>query len=437
MKLLDSQIEDAAKIAAASDLPNFSKAGTGKTHTALEAVRLLGSPRVLVLCPKIALSMWAEEAATFLGAKPQVIRSSSTPVSVSADVVVTTYDIAAKLVGALSERFGGEKAVLVNDESHYVNNPPAKRTKAVFGSRCDLQDGLAQHFAQVWNLTGTPMTGYADDMFTQAAVLHPEVFAAYGVGTLAEFENHFTFKRKKQYHPQMQPVWKIAGNSNEAFLHRLIYKELGAIRRMEAPGLPEIRHRDLAVEIKLTKEVATALKGMTSAQIVAQLNDPKSVVAKVWHTVGLLKVAEVVPYAGECAKAGPILLGVWHRDVASMYDVGLSAMGLRVAQVNGDTGNDNEAIRGAFNNGEIDVLVGQMAAMGVSWNLQKASAHVIIAEEYPSPSVIEQFYKRVYRYGQKNPVQVDQITSSAPVDVALRAVRERKAKSNDKINDGA
>lgn len=366
MRLLDSQIEDAAKMASAQDLPNFSKAGTGKTHTALAAIVRLGSPRVLIHCPKIALTMWAEEAATFMGAKTQVIRASSVIPDKSADVIITTYDVGAKINGNLVESFAGEKAVLVNDESHYVNNPPAKRTQAIFGQRCDLVGGLASYFDQVWNMTGTPMTGYSDDMFTQVAILHPEVFGKYNVDTLKKFEDYFTFKKQKQYNPRMPPTWKIAGNRNEGFLSRMIYQEVGAIRRMEAPGLPDVRHRDLTVDVTLTKELSTALKGMTAQQIVAQLNDPDSIVAKVWHIVGVMKVPEVVPYLGESAKAGPVLLGIWHRDVAGLYEVELMKLGLKVAQVNGSTGATNEAVRDEFNKGGIDVLIGQMAAMGVS-----------------------------------------------------------------------
>lgn len=434
VKLLPEQIEDAQKMASAADLPNFSKAGTGKTLTALEAFRLTGLKRGLVSCPKIALAMWGEEIENYLGASVQVLRSGQSPFK-GTDFLVTTYDIAANIKGKIIEEFHGEQAVLINDESHAINNPPAKRTKAFFGDKTDLVGSIAEHFQQVWNMTGTPMTGYADDMFTQAALLHPEVFSTVNAETYSKFEKLFTFKKLKQYHPRMQPAWKIAGNINEGRLHTLIYKELGAIRRMEAPGLPAIRHRDLSVDIKLTGEVVRALKGMTTAQIVQQINDDNSLVAKVWHTIGLAKVPEAVPYVGESAKVGPVLLGIWHRDVGDLYQNMLEEHGFKVAQVNGSTRDAaKEHIRTAFNNGLIDVLVGQMAAMGVSWNLQKAAAHVIIGEEHPSPSVIEQFYKRVYRYGQKNPVQVDYITSDTKIDDALRSVRERKAASNDKIN---
>ena len=434
MKLLPEQIEDAARMANSADLPNFSKAGTGKTYTALEAFRLTGSSRAVVLCPKIALTMWGEEAEKMLGATAQVIRSSKTLIS-NADVVVTTYDIAASMKGAFIETFHGAKAVMINDESHAVNGVTAKRTKAVFGEKLDLAGGIAEQFEQVWNMSGTPMTGYADGMFTQAAILHQEIFGQYDAETYAKFEKMFTFKRQKQYHKSMQPVWKISGNQKEGFLNRLVYQELKAIRRLEAPGLPAARHRDLPVSIRLTADVRKALSGMTPEAIAGALSDPESMVAKVWHMVGLLKVTEALPYLGELAKQTPVLLGVWHRDVGAMYQEELIRMGLRCAQVNGSTSErDKDKTQKAFNEGFLDVLIGQMGAMGVSWNLQKASSNVVIAEEYPSATVIEQFFKRVYRYGQKNPVQIDYITSDTQIDTALRGVRERKAAGNELIN---
>jgi SNF2 family DNA or RNA helicase len=108
---------------------------------------------------------------------------------------------------------------------------------------------------------------------------------------------------------------------------------------------------------------------------------------------------------------------------------------LEVVQVNGSTkDSDKDHIRKAFNAGLIDVLIGQMQAMGVSWNIQKASSHVVIAEEHPSPSTIEQFYKRVFRYGQENPVQLDFVTADVSIDEILRGVRLRKKASDLKIN---
>lgn len=378
--------------------------------------------------------MWGEEIQKYLGMSVQVIRSSTNAI-VGTDAIVTTYDLATAIKGKLIETYHGEKAVLINDESHNINGTTAKRTKAVFGEVLDLKGGIAEQFDQVWNLTGTPMTAYADGMYTQAAILHPEVFGAYKAATYLQFEKMFTYRKQKQYNKTMQPVWKISGNINEGFLNRVVYKELGAIRRVDTAGLPPVRHRDLDVPIKLTAEVRKALNGMKAEQVASLINDPESMIAKVWHTIGLLKVADTLPYLGECAKVGPVLVGIWHRDVGQAYYDGLTAHGFRAAQVNGSTkDNDKEKIRDDFNSGRLDVLIGQMGAMGVSWNLQQASSHVVITEEYPSATVVEQFYKRVARLGQTQSVQVDYIGSDTLIDTALRSVRLRKAKSNEAIN---
>jgi hypothetical protein len=434
MKLLAEQEEDSSRMASEADLPNFSKAGTGKTYTALEAIRKAGIQRSLVLCPKIALEMWSEEAEGYLGMSTQVIRAGSTALQ-NVDMHITTYDLAVPLKAKLIETYVGAGAALINDESHYINGPDAKRTKNVFGEQLDLAGGIAERFAQVWNLTGTPMTAYANGMFTQAAVLHPEIFAPVNAETYSKFERMFTFKKQKQFHPRMMPEWKISGNVHEGLLNKLVYLDLKAIRRMEAKGLPPLRERDFIVKIALSPVTRKQLASMTMEQVMQQINDPNSIVAKLWHMVGLLKVPETLPYVGESAKQSPIMLGVWHRDVGQAYYEGLRKMGLEVVQVNGSTkDSDKDHIRKAFNAGLIDVLIGQMQAMGVSWNIQKASSHVVIAEEHPSPSTIEQFYKRVFRYGQENPVQLDFVTADVSIDEILRGVRLRKKASDLKIN---
>lgn len=436
MKLTREQEEDAVRMATEPDLPNFSKAGTGKTHTALRALDLFDPRQSLILCPPIAVNWWAEQAREFLGADAKVLTSGDS--KIGGDITVTTYDIARNAAVRLYDHF--REGALVLDESQYVRNPEAKRTQAVFGKRADGIGGLVSRFDTAWCLTGTPIEGYANDMWTQAGVLHPEVWDKYGIQTYDQFVRKFTYKQKKQFNPRMQPVWKISGNTNEGLLNRIVYNELGAIRRQEAPGLPALRLRTMHVGIKLTKEVRDAMKGLSAADIHEQLlnndsADDEVIMAKIWKVIGLAKVPEIVPYCGDLVKSGPILLGCWHRDVMNEYYKEFQKMGLRVRQVHGGTPSTaRDPIRKKFNNGDIDILIGQMRAMGVSWNLQEACTNVIIAEAHPSPSIIEQFYKRVYRFGQKRPCQVDIMVSKTPVDMALDNVALRKEDSNDKIN---
>lgn len=431
IKLSPDQIEDAMRMATTPDLPNFSKAGTGKTHTALEAIRLTGFKRNLIIAPPIAINWWVEQAREFLGADARAMKSGSSPLV--GDILVTTYGIAANARARLYEEFDGGS--LTVDESHFVASVDAKRTQTIYGNAIDLAGGLAERFDTVWNMSGNPKQNHANDYYTQVGVLHPDELAKYGIHNYDEFCRKFTYKQERQYHPRMRPVWKIVGSSNEALLRRIIYKEIGAIRRTSSEGMPKLRYRELRVSATIPREVRRELKGLTSSEIIAKFNDPDSIVAKAWHVAGLSKVPEVVPYIGDSVKDSPVLVGCWHRDVMDEYEEHLTKMGLRVVQVHGDTpANQLDGIRKQFNNGEIDALIGQMRKMGVSWNIQEASNHVIITEEYPSPAVIEQFYGRVYRRGQQRDCTVDVILCDGfEVDEALNGVRKRKEESDRKI----
>jgi SNF2 family DNA or RNA helicase len=433
MQLTEQQIADAIYMANNPDVPNFSKAGTGKTHTTLRAIEIFDKGPTLIVGPVIAVDWWAEQAKEFLGADVQVLTSGDTKLRGGADVYVTTFGVARNTAHYLYEFF--DNGALVVDESHNVRNPEAKQTQAIFGKRADGRGGLVSCFDTVWCLTGTPIEGYANDMWTQAGVLHPSVFDRYSIRTYDDFCRTFTYRKQKQFHPRMQPVWKISGNTNEALLHRIVYDEIGALRRQEAPGLPALRMRRLHVPVRLSADVRKAMRGKTDEQIVHAMNDPDSPISNAWRAVGVAKVDEVVHYSGELLRDGPLLLGAWHHDVMDAYVDKFKAMGKEVVKVSGKTPDRQKAvIRKAFNAGNIDVLVGQMKAMGTSWNIQEACSNVIIAETVPSPAIVEQFYKRVYRFGQKRPCQVDIVLSNTPVDESLDGVRLRKQASDERIN---
>jgi SNF2 family DNA or RNA helicase len=127
-----------------------------------------------------------------------------------------------------------------------------------------------------------------------------------------------------------------------------------------------------------------------------------------------------------------VLIGVWHSSVGQAYQDELTKAGLKVHRVYGATSDDDrQRTKDLFNAGDIDVIVGQMQAMGVSWNLQQSSHRVIIAQDHFSPSVIEQFYKRVYRKGQTKHTHLDYLTSDHPLDRVIERLRKARQKSQD------
>lgn len=447
MKLMKIQIEDSTRMASEGDLPNYSKAGTGKTLTTLEAFKKAGHQRALILGPIISLKMWKEEFELWNGGKAQIIRPGSTTVDKDADAVIISYDMAAgSMRSYLYSMFntlnkGNSTGALILDEAHYARTRTTKRSAAIFGNKTDGAGGLMEVFDQVWSLTGNPIYRHADDLWGQLVALFPEVFEHYKILDYNDFVRNFCVTQMKKYNKRMAPKQVIVRSANEQALHHILYNVIKAIRRLDAPDLPELVSRNYYPNLGLIPHHYAALVDkLTEEQIVKSLVSPDKddELQKGWQIVSLAKVPDVSAYVADGALDSPVLVGVWHDAVGEAYYQELTERhNLRVARVYGATpALKREQIRDQFNAGDLDVIVGQMAAMGVSWNLQKAASRVVVAQDHYSPAVIEQFYKRVYRTGQKSKVLLDIMTSDHPIDNAVRNIRERKAVSHDKILDG-
>lgn len=446
MKLLDIQMEDAQKMANGQDLPNFSKAGTGKTLSTLEAFRLKGHSAGLVQGPLTSLYMWKENIEEHLGATAQILHGSKRAIKGNPDFLITTYDTASSSLSPMLKRWFNQHSggtALINDESHYVRSVTAKRAKTTWGHHFDGVGGLCEDFDDVWNLSGNPMWGHANDLWAQLRPLYPELFAHYRSLEYEDFVGNFCVQKLRKYHPNMAPKMAIVGSTNEIMLNRLLYRDIGAIRREEAPGLPPLRERVLRVPIKgVPKEYAAFFKNKSHDQISAMLSgdsasdDDETLLHEAWKAVSLAKIPQLGDYVAEATRDCPVLLGVWHTDVGAEWVKLLEEKHkLRVGRIYGAVPlKQREAVKNKFNNGDLDVIVGQMSAMKESWNLQAASNHVIIAQSNPSPGTVEQFFKRVYRYGQNNAVQLDHALADHEVDDMLYEIMRSKEKSAERVH---
>ena len=160
------QKEDARKLQRQQAHACFSAVGTGKTLTALHAIKLdqmksKTGPHdhgpTLIVCPPIAGSMWLEEAVDYLGGKAHLVRSSDEPLQEDTDIVITSYNLASMMKKQLWENPGGAFRTVVLDEAHNLKNPEAARTKAIYGPHCTLKRGICAGAHRVYPLTGTPI----------------------------------------------------------------------------------------------------------------------------------------------------------------------------------------------------------------------------------------------------------------------------------------
>ena len=153
--------------------------GLGKTIEALATLEADGAFPAIVVTPASLKLNWLREIKTWLPERRAVSISGRSPASLGdAEIVVCNYEI----VGAQLEVLAELRArALILDESHYVKNPWAARTRAVL----ELADRLGPDALRLL-LTGTPVVNRPAELVSQLRVLD----------RLSEYGSPMTFKKR-------------------------------------------------------------------------------------------------------------------------------------------------------------------------------------------------------------------------------------------------
>jgi SWI/SNF-related matrix-associated actin-dependent regulator 1 of chromatin subfamily A len=444
MILLPHQIEDAAFLASRAFAGCFSGMGSGKTRTALEAARLVGSRAIVIIAPPIALRMWEREAKDHLGLSVQIIKTGAAKIDPLANVLIMSYEIATKRAAELKTLAQGEtRPVLICDESHALKSTTAKRTKAILGS-----GGIVGAFAHSWLLTGTPSTRWNDDLIPFLFRAAPDVMKAkLGGLSIERFQIRYTVRQQKQFPGARFPVTMTVGSRNTEELREILYTGANrvAVRRELADvwaAMPPITHNRYSISLSSSPELTAALadlRSMSRAQVEEKLAAKDPALSTMRRMIGLGKVAAAAEVIAERAgdTAGAVLVGAWHTEVIDGLCAAVRAKGLRCEILDGRTSMSRKSeLEAMFNAGGLDVLVGQIGAMGVSLNLQRGGNCIIVVEEDWSPAIMDQFYARLYRMGQERHVHIDTLETETKIDEAIHKISAEKARHHAKLNAG-
>ena len=429
MTPLPTQIEDAAFLVRQRRACLFSEPGTGKTLTALEAWKQVGG-RLVVVAPPIALGMWAKNIEDHCGKKAQRIKSGKDKIDDKADAFVMSY--------AMAGKFGLQPNVLVLDEADALKTLSSERTKAVFGVSCKMTQCLAYGVPYVWFLTGTPIRRYADDLYPVLQALWPNLLKEdFAISSLFGFQNKFCVTQMRRFHPRQPMKATVIGNKNEDQLRDFIYGNKIAVRRTMADVaayMPPLTIRQVTVDFDNSEELREA----TGEAVYAGETD--AIMAKARRLLGVAKANHVAEYVYDVWEqlTCPVLVLYWHKDVGNALAEQLQSKNqlLTIRKIDGATSQDKRAEAEAdFNAQHCDILLGQIASMGVAINLQKGSHYAVFAERDWSPAAQEQAMRRLWRLGQDTHVQIDICEAEHPMDEAVGMVVTRKGKSATKIID--
>lgn len=155
--------------------------GLGKTIQVIAACDMLGLKKVAVICPAIAKINWKREFDKWGTLEREVVVYSYDKITQSKEA----RNVVAKLA----------PDVIVIDESHYLKNRQAKRTKYIYGQHC-RGDGLVRFADRVWLLSGTPVPNDVSDMWTHLKAIwqYPLNFVDYTLYFCKTWNGQFGLK---------------------------------------------------------------------------------------------------------------------------------------------------------------------------------------------------------------------------------------------------
>ena len=333
--------------------------------------------------------------------------------------------------------------VVVADESHYVKDAKAKRTKALLpvlkrATRCVL-------------LSGTPALNRPKDLFTQLDALKPGSF-----GTFNDFAKRYCDARRLPW------GWDCSGGSNLDELHSMLVRGFmhRRLKSSVADQLPPKRRECVRIELsgaaarKMT-EANDALGALMEARAAAEAAlsrgeggkrdaaDARFEVRKALSAWGKAtaeaKAADVAAYVAELIEGGSKLLFFAHHHVMlDAMENALRAARVPHVRIDGKTPSLDRAIavRRFQEEDALRVAVLSIQACGQGLTLT-AAADVVFGELHWVPAAMLQAEDRAHRIGQVNPVNVRYICAAGTLDDIVWPTVKRKLETLGRALDGA
>ena len=403
--------------------------GAGKTATCVEATDRAGYRKVLISCPAVVRSHWANNFARWqridrpITVVPGKLRHAPSP-----GVTVISHAAFSDDWAIPYLKQGSPYDVISIDEIHQYCRYDSLRTRAALGS-----DGAWTGSRALWGLSGTPIVNSAAD-------LYPMVY-----GPMQQPITWWDWCQ--EYVEEMradQEGWRPIGLKNEEKLAAFLRPYF---LRRTLPGvgihLPPLHTMDVATQVDRSAmaEVMAALSDWTPERLALALetNDELRDVglARVRRVLGLAKAPAVAGHVYDMVKDhyGPVVVFFQHTDVRKfLFEMLSQRFGLRTSWIDGTvTRPQLAAAEKWFQAGRLDVLLVQTSAGGVGLSLTAACRTVVA--ELPWTAVAQhQAIKRIHRIGQTRECIADVIRASGCwLEEALAKTIAKKHKAAERL----
>ena len=399
--------------------------GLGKTVQALATIEADRAFPTVVVCPASMKLTWERESRHWLPRRSVAVLDGRTDAAWTeaaegAEIVVLNYDILEAHGSKLAAR---APRALVLDESHYVKNPGARRTKAAL-ELAERLPGDALRLA----LTGTPILNRPEELVAQLRVL----------GRLREFGSGARLTRR----------FRGAGSDDRLHWNLRARCYVRRTKQQVLPQLPAKRHDTVPVllsnehEYRLAEQDVIAWLqtlpldlGTIDAKIAAalraeqlvRLNNLRQLAAHGKLPTALAWIADFL------ASGEPLVVFAEHvaiqRAVLERFRDAVHIMGA-------DSTPDRQRAVDAFQSEDgPQLIVCSMRAGSQGITLTRAS-NVAFLELDWTPARHDQAEDRLHRIGQDGSVTAWYLLAPDTIDETMAELLERKRSLIDAVTDG-
>lgn len=369
--------------------------GLGKTLTAIRYASKHRYDRVVVVCPAVAVGVWAEELRsegypTLVPTGTRLEKAQQIRDAVGYSYVVLNYE-------ALLEK-KVEQAVawwlpdlLIVDEAQKIKTATAKRSKVLH---------RLGKLAPALLLSGTPITRNLLDLYSQYKVIDPDIWGG---------ESWTRFR-------QRYGVWggyggyELIGYQNTQQLKEKIAPWTIVAKKEDTLDLPEKLHT--VVPVTLTSQEWKSYRDMANDGVNSEwvTTNPLEKALRLSQITGRAKVRHTVEFVRDLLEQGlPVVVYARFRE-----DLDRIGAELGVPTLSGDTPmtERNEMVE-AFQSGETDLFVSQITAGSTAITLTRAS-HMVYHGLTFGYEDWAQSQDRIHRIGQDSVCNYYYITVVGP-----------------------
>jgi SWI/SNF-related matrix-associated actin-dependent regulator of chromatin subfamily A-like protein 1 len=399
--------------------------GLGKTVQALATIEADEAFPTVVVCPASMKLVWERETQKWLPHRSVAVLdgrtdSTWTDETREADIVVLNYDI----LDWHSETLASlEPRALILDESHYVKNARAARTKAAL----ELANRLPEDALRL-GLTGTPILNRAEELVSQLRVL----------GRLKDFGSGARLTRRfKAAGSDDRLHWNLRAHCYVRRTKKQVLPQLPAKRQDTVPVLLSNDHeyrlaeRDVIAWLQtlpldlrsIDAKVAAALR----AEQLVRLNHLRQLAAR-----GKLPTA--LAWIGDFLESGEPLV-VFAEHIATQKAV-MERFPNAAHILGADSSQKRQKAVDAFQSEDgPQLIVCSLKAASQGITLTRAS-NVAFLELDWTPARHDQAEDRLHRIGQDSAVTAWYLLAPDTIDETMAELLQRKRSLIDAVTDG-